>query len=407
MTTQAVAGGAIPRTVPPELVWDHSFDAFTAELDDPFRAVCRLHDGPDIIWATDASFGRPGWVVTRNDLIAEVFIDHEHFTAERKGMIADLLGVNIRLNPIEIDPPAHHGYRRILNPHFTPKAITGLDASVRGACRDLIDKFRDKRGCEFVEDFAVPFPSYVFLDLMGMPHAMLAEFIAWENDLMRGATPIARVAAARSIYRYLESFLEAQRENPGNAFLKGIVEGEYEGRPLEHLEAMGMLYVLYVGGLDTVYSTLGWILLHLATHPDLQQRLRENPELIPAAVEEFSRAFSVVVTHREVREDYVFHGVPLRKGDEINLPLALANRDPRAYENPHEVDIDRKSRHINFGTGTHNCLGVHLAKRELRTVVEEFLAAFRNIRVQPGERYRFHTGRTFALEYLPLDWDPA
>jgi cytochrome P450 len=242
---------------------------------------------------------------------------------------------------------------------------------------------------------------------MGMPHAMLPDFIAWENGLMRGTTPAERVTAARSIYAYLEAFLSEQRRHPGNEFLKGIVEGEYHDRPLEHLEAMGMLYVLYVGGLDTVYSALGWIMRHLATHPELQRQLRDNPERIPAAVEEFSRAFSVVVTHREVREDYVFHGVPLRKGDEINMPIALANRDPRLYENPHLVDIDRKSRHINFGTGTHNCIGIHLAKRELCTVIEEFLASFRNIRIREGEHYRFHTGRTFGLEYLPIEWDPA
>ena len=113
----------VPDHVPPELVWNNSFDRFTAEGNDPFLATSRLHDLPPIIWAPDASFGRPGWIATRFDVISEIFIDHEHFTAERKGMIADLVGENVRLNPIEIDPPAHHGYRRILNPFFTPKAI--------------------------------------------------------------------------------------------------------------------------------------------------------------------------------------------------------------------------------------------------------------------------------------------
>ena len=129
MASAAAQAAKVPPHVPPELVWDHSFDYFTAELDDPFISLSRLHDGPPVIWATDASYGRPGWVVTRYDLMSEVFMDHEHFTAQRKGMVADLLGVNLRLNPIEIDPPAHYGYRRILNPYFTPKAINGLDAA--------------------------------------------------------------------------------------------------------------------------------------------------------------------------------------------------------------------------------------------------------------------------------------
>ena len=218
-----------PAHIPADLVWDHSFDAFTAELDDPFIAISRLHDGPGIIWATDASYGRPGWVVTRHDLISEVFMDHEHFTAARKGMVADLLGVNVRLNPIEIDPPAHYGYRRILNPFFTPKAINGLDASVRQACQGLIATFQDKGGCEFIDHFAMPFPSYIFLDLMGMPKDMLPQFIDWENGLMRGADPMSRVAAARAIYRYLEEFLDEQRKNPSNDFIQGNRDGAIRG----------------------------------------------------------------------------------------------------------------------------------------------------------------------------------
>ena len=396
-----------PSHVPPELVWNHSFDRFTAEGDDPFAATARLHDQPPLIWSPDASYGRPGWIATRYDIISEIFIDHEHFSAERKGMIADLVGENVRLNPIEIDPPAHHGYRRILNPFFTPKAINVLDSSVRDACDELIARFENRGGCEFVEEFAIPFPSYIFLDLMGMPRDKLDDFIAWQDGLMRAPDPMDRVRAARAVYDYLKEHKERQREQPANAFLHAMVTGEFEGRPLNHLELMGMFYVLYVGGLDTVYSTLGWVMHHLATHPDLQERLRNDPEALGPAVEEFARAFSVVVTHREVAKDFTFHGVPMRKGEEVNLPLMLANRDPDVFPNPHAVDIDRKPRHINFGTGAHSCLGVHLAKREIRIVVEEFLRRFRNIRLKPGETVRFHTGRTFGMDYLPLVFDRA
>ena len=397
----------IPAHVPSDIVWDNSFDTFTTELGDPFLAITRLHEQPGIIWATDASYGRPGWILTRSDLIAEAFIDHAHFSSERPGMIADLIGVNMRLNPIEIDPPAHHGFRQILNPFFMPKAVKSLDDPVRKTCQDLIAKFADKGSCDFIEDFAVPFPSYVFLDLMGMPHDMLPKFLEWQDGLMRGATMQARVDAAKAIYAYLEQFVEEQRKNPTAALSKGIIEGQVGGHPMAHLEMMGMFYVLYVGGLDTVYSTLGWVMRHLAQHPELQQRLRDNPDDLPAAIEEFTRAFSVVVTHRQVKEDFVFHGVQMKKGEEVNLPISLANRDPAVFENPDIVDIDRKPRHINFGTGVHSCVGIHLAKRELRIVVEEFLKHFRNIRIKDGETYRYHTGRTFGIDYLPLTWDKA
>jgi cytochrome P450 len=339
------ASSNVPDHVPAELVWNHSFDAFTAELGDPFLAVARLHDGPGVIWATDAAYGRPGWVVTRHDLISEVFVDYEHFSAERPGMIADLLGVNLRLTPIEIDPPAHYGYRRILNPYFTPKAVKAYDAPVRNACVSLIEKFAAQGGCEFVNDFAIPFPSFVFLDLMDMPRDRLADFIAWEEAVMRATDPTKRVAAARSIYHYLDAHMQAQRKKPSSEFLRAMTTAAIDGRPLEHLEVMGMFYVLYVGGLDTVYSTLGWVMRHLATHPELQQRLRDNPDDLPAAVEEFCRAFSVVVTHRQVAQDYVFHGVPMRKGEEINLPITLADRDPLLFPNPQAASHQLRDRH--------------------------------------------------------------
>jgi cytochrome P450 len=194
MNAHQQAGDAKRRTdIPAELVWPHSFDAFTAELGDPFAAISRLHEGPALVWSADASYGRPGWIATRHAVMAEVFMDHQRFSAERPGMIADLLGVNLRLNPIEIDPPAHHHYRRILQPCFTPMAVKAIDASVREACNALITAFADAGRCEFVHDFAIPFPSYVFLDLMGMPRAMVGDFIAWEDALMRGRSMEARI----------------------------------------------------------------------------------------------------------------------------------------------------------------------------------------------------------------------
>jgi cytochrome P450 len=240
---------------------------------------------------------------------------------------------------------------------------------------------------------------------MDLPRDKAGEFIEWEDRLMRSPDRMDRVAAAREIYQYLCGHKDRQQESPSNEVNRAITQGSFEGRPLDHYEMMGMYYVLWAGGLDTVYSTLGWIMRHLATHPELQDQLRADPELLGPAVEEFARAFSVVVTHRTVAQDYEFRGAPLRKGDAINLPISLANRDPSVFPDPHTVDIGRNPRHINFGTGAHTCLGVHLAKRELRTVVEEFLRRFKNIRIGEGGTYRHHTGRTFGMDYLPLEWE--
>lgn len=404
MTSTQASPPPAPEHVPAELFWNHSLAEYTHELDDPFLAASRLHEGPDILWARDANFGQPGWILTRHAHQQEVFMDHAHFSAERKNL-APLLRVTWRLNPLEFDPPVHSTYRQILNPFFSPRAVSGLDEAVRQASRSLMTEFEDRGGCEFAHEFATPFPSYIFLALMGMPKAMLPQFLEWENTLLRGTDNAKRVVAARSILHYLEGFVADQRQNPGTELMRGLFSARIGDRPLDHGEIMGMIYLLYIGGLDTVYSSLGWIMRYLAGDPQLQQRLRSRPEDIPQAVDEFTRAFAVAGPHRKVTHDFTFHGVLMREGDHVHLPTYLAARDPRAFDHPHVIDIDRRTRHLGFATGPHLCLGMHLAKREIRTVLETFLSRFQNIRIAPGETYEYHTGSVLGVDRLPLVWD--
>jgi cytochrome P450 len=404
-TMQPQTPAAAPDHVPADLVWDHDLEAFCHELDDPFLSACRLHEGPDIVWCRNESYGQPGWVLTRHALVREAFIDYEHFSSHGGSGIEHIVE-GVRLNPIDYDPPQHTLYRQILNPLFTPKKVAELDDAVREVCDRLIAKFEGRGSCEFVEEFAIKFPSYIFLSLMGMPWEKLQDFLDWQDNLMRGE-PMQRVAAANSIATYLRGFLAEQRKNPTTDLLKAIIAAQPEGRALNDFEVLGMLYTFYVGGLDTVYSTLGFTLRHLALHPELQTRLRDDPELIPAAVDEFLRAFSVVGTRRKVTKDFVFHGVQMRQGDRVLLPLFLAGRDPQVFDRPHEVIFDRPANPagLPFGSGSHHCLGRFLARREIRIVLESFLARFDDIRIPPGETYQYHSGATFGVDRLPLAWD--
>lgn len=393
----------IPAHIPPELVWDHNLATYMQELDDPWLAGSRLHDGPDIVWATEAAYGQPGWIVTRYAPMQEVMLDHVHFTSEAPQM-GPLLGVDWELNPIGFDPPRHFKYRQALNPFFTPKAIRALDADIRAICTELLDPVVPQGGCDFVGEFALKFPSYVFLALMGMPREMLPQFLVWEDLFMRAPDPAQRLEAARGILDYLRDFAAEQRRAPSTDLMRGILAAEFDGRPLDEGEVLGMLYLLYLGGLDTVYSSLGWHMRHLARDPALQQRLRRNPQDIPKAVDELTRCYAVSKTLRTVVSDYGFHGAPLRAGDTIHTPTYLAARDPRAFERPHEVDIDRRERTISFGYGVHVCLGVHLAKRELQIVLQMLLERCADIRLVPGEPIPFHTGSVLGVDRLMLAW---
>jgi cytochrome P450 len=402
-----ITARAVRSDIPEALVWRKSFAAFTAELDDPYVAVSRLEAMPPLVWGVELGTGAEGgWVVTDPDVMAEVFLDAARFSAHRPSMLADILGVDVKLNPLDFDPPEHMGYRRILQPLFAPKAIAALEAKVRETCDALIAGFADADGCEFMADMAIPFPSYIFLDMMGMPQAMLPQFLSWQKAFL-APDPMGKVGAARAIYAYFETFLEEQRREPTSDFVGAILAGEYDGRPLTHTEIMGMFYVLYLAGLDTVTSTVGWVMRHLATHPELQDRLRDEPEQMPRAIEEFIRAFGVARTFRTATADMAFHGAPVRKGDKLHLPTMLASRHSRGHADPHAVDIDRRGRHLSFGTGAHTCLGMHLARRELTILLETFLSRFRDIRLRDGARYDYETHANFGVTYLPLQWDPA
>lgn len=395
----------VPDHVPAGLVWDHSLEEFIDELDDPFLAASRLHDGPDIFWATDAHFSKPGWVVTRQKLIEEVYVDPGHFSSSHSGNVRELLGVEWRLIPLELDPPFHHAYRQILNPFFTPRAVGNLEGVVRGVCDSLIAPFEDRGSCEFISEFAHLFPSYIFLELMGMPSVMLPQFLEWEAALFRGMDYNERIAGAKSILEYVKEFINEQRSNPKTDLMKGILTAKVNGRRLNEDELLGIGFLLYVGGLDTVYSSLGWQMQYLARDQALQDRLRDNPGDIPRVVDELARAFAINTSPRFLTEDFEFHGVRMRKGDIIYLPNYLGSRDPQSYENPHVIDIDRRARTTTFATGPHVCLGIHLAKRELRMTLEAFLSRFKNIRIPEGKAYKFHTRGVLGVDYLPLEWE--
>jgi cytochrome P450 len=407
MNTVAPARPDIPAHVPPELYWDRELQAFNEELDDPFLAASRLHEGPDIFYARDSGHGRPAWVLTRQALIQEAFVDYENFTSQDSSGINSMLGVAWRPVPLDYDPPQHTLYRQILNPFFTPKKINELEAAVRTASEALISKFADRGSCEFVEDYATPFPTYIFLTLMGLPAEEAPQFLAWERGMMRAADSAERIGAAQAVAVYLEQFVRRQRANPTTDLLAGILDSKVGDRPITDGEVLGALYTLYTGGLDTVYSSLGWIFRHLATHPELQARLREDPQLIPAAVDDLLRAFSVVSTRRRVAKDHVFHGVQMRAGDLVLLPLYLAARDPAAHDAPHEIRLGRTSGRLTFASGPHHCVGAHLARREVRVTLEAFLSRFADIRIPPGETYAYHAGVVFGVDRLPLAWAAA
>jgi cytochrome P450 len=278
-----------------------------------------------------------------------------------------------------------------------------LEDKIRQYAAEYIEAFRARGECEYMSEFAFEFPIKVFLELMGLPLERAPEFLQWEYGLLH-EHDMAKVAeATRLVVGYLRSVIAERKANPTNDALGYAVQGQVEGRPLNDDELVGFAFNLFIGGLDTVSTNMGLQTLHLAQNIEHQRYLRENPDRIPRAIEELMRAYAAVTTFRTVTKPTEFKGIKMMPGDKVAMMTTLAARDPEEFENPSEVRLDRTPRHVSFGFGVHTCIGMHLARRELRIAHEEMLARLPEFSIKPGHTIRRWLGMIQPVE-LPLVW---
>jgi cytochrome P450 len=316
--------------------------------------------------------------------------------------------------PLEVDPPQHTKYRRLLNPQFVPREIEKHEPEVRGIVRELIDGFAGRGSCDFHAEFATPLPSRIFLPLMGLPRDDLPLFLKWRDDNVRpavdpgdfeGAERI-RVQASREMNEYFRHAIAQRRQDPDDGLLSRIVHSTIDGEPMSERELLGMSHLLLIGGLDTVTATLDCMIAFLATHPDHRLQLADR-DRVPGAVEELLRWLTpVMMVPRAVAQDCEMRGVSLNAGDAVNLVIGAANLDEDEFGAPN-VDFARDpNRHLAFGASHHLCLGAHLARLELRVALEEFHLRIPDYWIADGAEIHYSTGIR-QTEHLPLEFDPA
>jgi cytochrome P450 len=396
----------LPAHVPESLVRPFPFIFGTTTEQDPFNdLVPPIHEGPEIFYARHAYPGGTGaWIVRRTQHLRELYFDTEHFSNKDFSPFAKLIGENWGNLPAETDPPMHALYRAFVNPIFTPKAMAKLESRIRDYARQYILAFRDKGECEFMADFAFEFPIKVFLELMGLPAELTPQFLEWEMGLLHNHDLGAIAVATRSVVTYLREQIEDRRANPRDDLITFGVQAKIEGRDLTEDELVGFTFNLFIGGLDTVSTNIGLQFRHLAEHPNHQAALRANPAQIPEAIEEMMRAYAAVTTFRTCKEEIVFNGVQMMPGDKIAMSTTLAGRDPAEYDRPNEIVLDRRPKHVSFAYGPHLCVGMHLARREMRIAMEEFLSLVPPFRIKPGAVIRSYLGMIQPVT-LPLIWD--
>jgi cytochrome P450 len=369
---------SIPEHVPRELV--REFDFRTGLGNYPHTAVAALHSGPRVFYSPVHHNAIPGpgtWVLTRAADIRAALQDAATFSsAVRRSNSA------LSLIPLELDPPEHPKFRALMNPIFSPARMKQLEAKVRELARKLAAQCAAKGECDFVEDFAKPFPVGIFLDLMGLPADNMARFLEWEALIMRDKQ--TRTAAIQQVSLYLQELITARRRNPTDDLISFAVNARVDDRSLTDSEVMGICVLLFMAGLDTVTSSFAFHFRHLAEHEADQESLRRDPGLIPSAVEELFRAYAVVNTNRYATRDIEFAGVPIKKGDNVTCSTILASRDPHEFDRPNEVIFTRSPNpHNAFSFGPHRCIGSHLARREISAGIEEWLRVIPRFRVKP------------------------
>lgn len=405
MTFQPFAG-EIPDHVPPELVRNFPMRLGLTTTENPYTTVIPdIHRMPPVFWAPDAHLGMaPAWIFRRARDQTRIFLDTEHFSSRNLAPFSALVGGNWKMLPLEADPPEHMRYRMLLAPLLTPKKVAAMNDRVRQHARHYIDKFKDNGECEFIGEFAARFPIAVFLELFGLPIEEVEQFLIWEDNLLHEQDLDTIARAVTAVQTYIMQVVEKRRREPRDDLISYFTHTEVDGRKPTDDEIWGTCFTLYTGGLDTVTNSLGWHFRHLATHPDHQQQLRDNPALIVPAVEELLRAYSIATINRTCVKPVTVGGIELREGDRVMLATPLGSNDPDAYDNPQEVRFDREPRHLAFGSGVHNCVGLRLARRELHIAIEEILGAIPSFRIKPGAEVVANLGSVLSQQSLPLVW---
>lgn len=389
--------------VPENLVYEFDYINDEGLKIDPHARLAQVQREAPPIFYTHFNGGH--WCAQGYEELSHMLRETDSFSSCSLA-IPPMQGEPIRI-PLNLDPPQHGLYRRVLNHAFAPKAIMALEPEIRERTKDLIDKVLDKGGCEFLEAVAEPLPVLLFLKLAGMPASRMREFRTWVSTLFSnaGSAEIRAEVSKAMLNAMTETILERQKERKED-IISRLIDSELDGRNPTLEELQGYCVLLLIGGVDTVVNQLSYGARHLARDPDLQRHLRANPDRIPDFVEEMMRVYSITAPGRVVMHDITYGGVDFRTGERVLMMLGSAGLDERRLGCPEKVDIDREDKvHLSFGGGPHRCAGSHLARLELRVFFDTLLTMLPEFRLDPDRPARFHGGPAISVKELHLRWD--
>ncbi len=373
----------------------------------PFYAQLRA-EAP--VFRTALPDGRTAWLVSRYDDVAAVLKD-ERFSKDKlaawsQGLFAGrswalrmLEPFTLRLfkplthNMLDLDPPAHTRLRALVHKAFTPQIVEGMRGRIEALTHDLLDRVRGRDGMDLIRDYALPLPTTIIAEMLGIPEADRHGFHRWSNRIVASSSSATgRLMSIPTIWkfmRYIRKLIAARQAAPGDDLLSALVRAKEAGDALSAEELLAMVFLLLVAGHETTVNLIGNGALALMEHPDQMEKLRNNPSLLRTAVEEMLRFHSPVetATERYALTDVAVAGTTIPRGAVVLAAIASANRDERQFPNPDALDVTREpNRHLAFGLGIHFCLGASLARLEGQIAIRNLLDRAPSLRlaVAPG-----------------------
>lgn len=322
------------------------------------------------------------WAALGYDEVLEVITDIEHFTTRKQNAIPKFAFTGVR-PPLHLDPPEHTAYRRVINRFFTPPRIRALEPHVREAAVSLLDDAIDQRWVDVCRQYAHRLPAFVFAKFFNLDVAT-SEEIKQVSGTYVDAIQVLDHDTVKSLsgrlYEIAQGIIDVRKAggfDPEEDLTAGLLAAEHDGEPLPPAMILGCVRQLIVTGMVAPSVFIGNMFVHLSRDPELQDRLRADPSLIPAAIEEMLRLYSPYRgMARTAREDVVLGGQLIRKDDPIALVYTSANRDESVFPDGERFVLDRPNiaKHIAFGRGTHSCPGAPLARTMMRITLEEALS---------------------------------
>ena len=391
----------------------YSADTYATRM--PHKEFAQLRRDEPVRWQDEPN-GPGYWALLRYADIVSVSSDNSLFSSERGGTnIEDQppeAMVLLRTLLINMDPPRHTKYRRLVSTGFTPKIVAQLEPHVRATTARIVDSVIERGAGDFVTDIAARLPLAVISDMLGVPEEDHRRVFEWSNRLIGFDDPEYHTSpedgriAAMEMFAYAHGLATERKANPKSDIVSILMGAEVDGERLTEGEFDGFFILLSVAGNETTRNLISGAMLALIEHPEQRARLIADPALMPTAVEEFLRWVSpLIYFRRTLQRDVAVGGKQMREGDKVAMYYPSGNRDESVFEDALAFDVSRAPNpHMAFGgSGPHFCLGASLARLEIRCMFEELMRRLPALELD-GDVQRLRSNFINGIKHMPVRW---